>query len=203
MSTRLIIAIDVDDVLAVENEAVRLFANEHYGHTHTAEDYMVPGEYWGYWEKIQGVDPEEFGRRYGEYVASGAKGRLRVVDGALEMVRRLKRDYELVIVTSREAHMVEITHEWLNTHFPATFKRVEFVALWSGSVQGSKADICAELGAQYLIDDHVGHIELAVEQGIKGLLFGHYGWNHTAELPKQVVRVQNWQAVGEYFYGTH
>jgi 5'(3')-deoxyribonucleotidase len=194
-----VIAVDIDDVLAIENDAVRQFSNERYGHNHTPEDYRVPGEYWGYWQVVQGVDGEEFDRRYGEYLASGVKGQLAVMDGAIETITQLKEHFTLVIVTARDAHLVEITKEWLNAHFPDTFESVEFVAVWSGDVQASKAEICTHLKAEYLLDDSPLHIKSAHEAGITGVLFGEYGWSVGAELPQGTVRCKDWSAVGAYF----
>lgn len=197
--SRPVIAVDVDDVLAIENDAVRQFANEHYGHNHTPEDYLVPGEYWSYWEMVQGVDREEGSRRYGEYVASGQKGRLEVMPGAIEVIDQLKKSCNLVIVTAREAHLTDVTKGWLNKHFPKTFRQVEFVALWSGDVKASKAEICQHLKADYLVDDSPIHARAAQEVGIQAVLFGEYGWAKGVDLPDDVVRCKNWLEVGEYF----
>ena len=194
-----IIAVDIDDVLAIENEAVRVFANENYGFTHTAEDYLAPGEYWGYWESVQGLGSEEGRRHYDEYLASGAKSDLQVMDGALEALSSLRERFDLVIVTSREAHLAEITEAWLNRHFPEIFNDIAFVALWTGAVKGSKADVCLQLRAQYLIDDNPGHLELARECGIKGILFGEYGWSKGKTIHPDIVRLGSWADIREYF----
>lgn len=197
--TKPVIAVDVDDVLAVENETVRLFANARYGHTHTADDYLTPGNYWGYWEDLQEVDSTEGARRYAEYLASGQKESLAVMDGALETLQWLKEHFTLVIVTSREAHLVEITQQWLSRHFPDIFDDIAFVAIWTGNVKGSKAAVCQELQAEYLIDDNIEHLRLASDCKIKGLLFGDYGWSKNRDLPIHATRVSDWMAVKEYF----
>lgn len=196
-----VIAVDIDDVLAIENEAVRLYANENYGYSHTPEDYLAPGEYWGYWETVQGLDKAEGKRRYEAYLASGIKARLEVMDGALAALTHLKRTYDLIIVTSREAHLVEITEQWLTKHFPEVFTDIAFVALWTGNVKGSKADVCMQLNAQFLIDDNPQHLELARACGIKGLLFGQYGWSIGREIAPEIVKVDSWHQVREYFDG--
>jgi uncharacterized HAD superfamily protein len=195
------IAVDIDDVLAIENEAVRKFANERYGHQHSIDDYLVSGAYWGYWESVQGVDEAEGAKRYKEYLASGVKASLEAMPGALVVLAHLKQRYKLIIVTSREAHLEEITRQWLNQRFPEIFHDVAFVAIWTGTVKGSKADICRELGADYLIDDNPGHLALAAEAGITGLLFGLYGWSRDVAADAPYVRVPDWNAVKEYFDG--
>lgn len=199
MTSRPVIAIDIDDVLAVENEAVRQFANARYGHAHTAADYLVPGEYWGYWEGVQQVDADEGRRRYAEYLASGIKARMQVMDGAQRTLGELRRRYDLVVVTSRDPLLVDITHAWLERHFPAHFRDIAFVAMKTGDVKGSKAVVCRELGATYLIDDHPGHLKAAHDMGVEGILFGHYGWSASVPLPETTRRARDWREVRGHF----
>jgi len=194
-----VIAVDVDDVLGAENDAVRTFINEHYGHDHTPEDYLVEGEYWGYWESIWGVHPEEARERLEAFLASPAKDKLKLVEGAAAVIDMLKERFNLAIVTSRYGRQLETTRPWLEQHFPGIFSRVEFVAAWSTDKKATKAIICKAIGAGYLIDDNPEHCNLAAEEGIMSLLFGDYGWNRNAKTHPAVVRVKNWQEVAEYF----
>lgn len=195
------IAVDIDDVLAVENEAVRQFMNDRYGPDHTPEDYLIEAEYWGYWEKAMGVDEQEGARRFQAYMDSDLKAKLGVLPGALEAIAWLKMRYDLAIVTSRQDGFIEATHTWLTEHFPDAFTRVEFVVLWSNDHKASKAAICDQIGANYLIDDNAEHCISAARLGVSGVLFGDYGWNRHAVLPANVSRARDWTAVLEYFYG--
>lgn len=198
--TKQIIAIDLDDVLGAENEAVRLFANERYGLNHAPEDYLADGDYGSYWEGIWRVDETEAKKRYEEYVAAGGKYHHELIPGTEDAVIMLKQHYELVIVTVRGNRHIEATKKWVQRHFPDVFKGIEFVPLWdTADKKATKASICEKIGASYLIDDHIGHCRLAAEAGIQCLLFGDYGWNRKVDLPPRVVRARDWQEVLEYF----
>jgi uncharacterized HAD superfamily protein len=196
------IAVDLDDVLGNEKEAVRLFINERFGFNHTPEDYLVDGEYWGYWESVWGQDTEKGEEMHQAYIDAGAKGRHEPVTGAFEAIEKLKRKFNLIIITSRGDKHVQITKVWLQNHFPDVFKRVEFIPLWGERKVITKAYIAKQLGAEFLIDDNYEHCEQAVEAGLETILFGTYGWNRRyRHLPSGMTRCDNWAEVLEYFDG--
>jgi 5'(3')-deoxyribonucleotidase len=196
-----IIAIDVDDVLARTNEGMMHFINRHFGTNLTWKDYEVEGAYEGYWEMVWNVSKEEARERYGKFVASGAVKDLIPVDGAIKAIERLKQRFDLAIVTARSDDQIEHTHHWLDAHFPKTFNSVDFVSTWSPDHTLTKAIICKQIGASYLIDDSIDHCRLAVEADIETILFGHYGWNKSKQLPKGIFRINTWPEVVEYFDG--
>lgn len=194
-----LIAIDIDDVLADEtNSAIRFF-NEHFGLKLTRQDYDVDGPYWGYWESIWKVSDEKAAEMAAAYVHSDARAEHTVLPHAIEVVSDLKRKYDLIIITSREDVLVDLTEQWLHVHFPNTFDHVAFTAVWQPKPGATKAEIANHLGAGYLIDDNAEHCNVAAEAGLQALLFGEYGWNRKAELRDSVVRVKNWLAVRDYF----
>lgn len=197
--SKAIIAIDIDDVLGNENGAVREFMNKTYGFSHTAEDYLREGEYWGYWEGVWGVDKKTGAKMYETYAAAGIKAQHEPIIGVIDAINILKQNYQLVIVTMRDDRHVAETHEWLERHFPKTFDRVEFLPLWGDKNEITKAHIARELGASYLIDDNAEHCRLAAEAGLTALLFGTYGWNRSSVVTKGVIRVADWTEVLRYF----
>jgi uncharacterized HAD superfamily protein len=193
------IAVDVDDVLASEREAVRNYINGEFGTDHTLDDYSVEGPYERYWEHVWQVPDEVARQRFEAYLRSGIHESMRAHDGAVGTIERLRENYDLAVVTSRQDILFDITRAWLEECFPRAFKRVEFVAAWSKDEKVSKAVVCRGIGASYLIDDNLDNCRVAAEVGIKGLLFGNYGWNRNKDLPPGVVRVENWKSIGEYF----
>lgn len=195
------IAIDIDDVLADENGGMRDFINERYGLDLSQADYEIPAPFWGYWHKVWGVDDEEGTRRYQAYLESGVSRKHLVKPGAIDAIAQLKKKYKLVIITSRHDTHIDLTHAWLDEHFPKAFEEVAFMAVWSGDRKASKAEIATKLGVQYLVDDNVEHCSLANEAGIQAVLFGEYGWSRGAKLPAGIVRCKDWGAVLEYFDG--
>ena len=190
-----IIAVDADDTLFDENNAVRLYMNETYGFQHTVDDYMAAGPYDNFWEKIWNRSPEETQEMFESFVRSTYNENLQPVEGAVPVLKELKDKYELVIVTSRDQRNIEMTHASLALHYPAIFAEVHFVPLWGNGEKVTKAKICNEIGASYLIDDNFDHCKLAAEAGVTAILFGDYGWNREQELLDGMVRCNDWDAV--------
>lgn len=196
-----IIAVDLDDVLGDENTSIRYFINERHGFSHTPEDYDVIGEYGPYWWNIWGVSEEVGLEWYTEFVEAKVRDEIamEVIPGAIEVLKHLEKSYELVIVSSRQPEVLAVTERWLEQYYPKVFKDVHFVEIWGNGKKISKAQICQEIGASYLIDDNANHCTVAQEAGLQGLLFGDYGWNRAVKVAPGVVRVRDWQAVREYF----
>lgn len=194
-----IIAVDADDTLFDENNAIRLFHNERYGSAHSEDDYLAEGEFGWFWAPLWGTDQEETERRYEEFIQFKLKSNLPPLPGALEVLRSLQERFELVVVTSRDERAVKVTHDALTEHYPDVFTGVHFAPVWSSDKKMTKAAICNEIGAAYLIDDAYHHCQLAAQSGVTALLFGEYGWNRTQELVAGMVRCKDWQAVKEYF----
>lgn len=193
--TKQIIAVDADDTIFDENTAVRLFMNDTYGFTHTAEDYLMEGPFMGYWEHIWNTTPEETNDMYEKFVVSTYKHNLEPIEGALRVLQKLKKSYDLVVVTARDHRGVSMTHESLALHYPDIFSDVHFVPLWGSSKKATKAMICNEIGASYLVDDSPKHCELAVAAGVQAILFGSYGWNRFQDVPSGVTRCKTWDDV--------
>lgn len=190
-----ILAVDADDTIFDENTAIRLFMNDKYGFKHTAEDYLVEGPFNNYWERIWDKGPEETNDIYELFVVSTYKENLKPIEGALLALQELKKYYELVIVTARDQRGVAMTHESLSLHYPDLFNDVHFVPLWGADGKATKARICSEIGASYLVDDSFEHCQLVTEAGIQAILFGDYGWNRNQALIDGVIRCKDWDAV--------
>lgn len=196
-----IIAVDIDDVLSDENSSVLNFINEKYNLSLTLKDYDIEADYWGYWEKVWGVSDIEGAERFNAYISSGVKAHHEVLPDAIRVIKKLSKDYKLVIITAREDQQVDLTHDWLSRHFPNIFSEIVFVHVWSGDKKASKAAIATQLGAQMLIDDNAEHCRLAIEAGLQAILFGDYGWNRSAVLPPEVKRLKDWTSIETFFYG--
>jgi uncharacterized HAD superfamily protein len=194
-----IIAVDIDDVLADELPAMREFINKTYGLQLTAEDYDIESPHAGFWLEVWGVGKEEGQARYRAFTEAQVPAQFGILNGALEGIERLKQKYTLVIVTARDQPFTDVTHTWLSKHFPETFKRIEFVHAWSTDEKVSKAVICKQIGADFLIDDSLEHCEMAAEAGLQVVLYGDYGWNRRATEVAGITRAKDWQAVLEYF----
>lgn len=195
------IAVDIDDVLSASAEGFAAYSNKQWGTNLTADDYSEE------WAVVWGVPLEEAVKRAVVFHESGAVGDYRHHAQALPVLQKLRKKYDLVVVTSRRSVLKPETDVWLQHYFPDMFKAVHYAGMWDGehdplhALKQSKAAICQSLGAQYLIDDQPKHCVGVAACGIDALLFGDYQWNRTEALPKGVTRVADWAAVEEYFDG--
>jgi 5'(3')-deoxyribonucleotidase len=192
--SRPIIIVDIDEVLARHNFALAKWHNDSFGTSHTEHTYVTDE-----WSRVWGTSPEETERRAASYQTHDVFVTLPVMSGAHDALAKLSVVHDLVVVTVRRRHVVDATHIWLDQHFPGIFKDVRFIHLWDEGAKTTKAEIAAELGASYLIDDSLKHCTLAAAEGIEAFLFGDYTWNKAEVLPPGVRRVKNWQEIAEHF----
>lgn len=185
-----IIAIDCDDVIF--ESAAKII--EHYN---TAYDANIDFEsYYSKDETLWGTDINSASVRVQSFLCSPEYQQSIPLPGAIEAIGELASKYELHIVTARSDSTIATTNQMLHKFFPDAFKSIIFTNHFSDKSR-TKADVCNELGATYLIDDHIHHAEIAAKQGVQVLLFGKYPWNEAENLPNSVCRVNDWHNVRE------
>lgn len=198
-TTKLTIAVDVDDVLAANAQGFMEFSNERWG-TH-----LKPDDYDEHWGLMWQTDQAESERRAQEFITSGAMRRYRHDAMAVEVLRRLKERFELVVVTSRRLVVEKETTAWLDQYFAGVFAEVHYAGIWDkyrhDRHAATKAELVRQVGADYLIDDQLKHCLAVAEAGLETVLFGDYRWNQLNELPPRVTRCADWAAVERYFDG--
>lgn len=195
--SKTVIAVDIDEVLMPHFQDLADWYNENYGtHLTLANNHPKNTEGWG-------TDSfEEAVRRVQKFLRSETFKNSQPFEEAKAAIRQLAKKYRMVVITSRDDLVRETTHLWLEKHFKDLFAETHFTAMYSLKGKAKhKADIAKEIGVNYLIDDSLEHIEKAVQVGITGLLFGDYPWQKVELIPKEVIRVKNWDAVLEYFDG--
>jgi len=104
--------------------------------------------------------------------------KLHPIPHAFATLQKLKEDYDLHIVTSRQFAIQDLTLQWVEQHFPGIFSEVHFGNHYSreGKVR-SKPEICRDIGAVLLIDDSLQYAMHCYKAEIPVLLFGEYAWN--------------------------
>lgn len=191
------IAVDIDDVLAANAEGFVQFSNMRWGTNLTVQDYDE------HWSEVWGVGHDETNQRAIEMEQNGVLKTLNHFTDALPILRELSTQFRLIIITSRRQHMKQDTEDWINTYFPGVFEETFYSGFWEevsdAANERTKAELCRELGANYLIDDQLKHCLAAAELGVEALLFGAYSWNQTDQYRGNMTRVSDWAAVAEYF----
>ncbi len=192
------IAIDIDDVLAANAEAFINFSNERWGTNLTVDDWTER------WSELWKVDSREVQKRAKILHTSGVVSRYKHAQEAEAILKNLKKNYRLIIITSRRIQIQKETIAWVKKHYAGTFDDIIFAGFYDTKGvdphSQTKAELAKSATADYLIDDQPKHCVAAAEIGIKGLLFGDYAWNRDIKkLPAGVARVKDWQAIEEYF----
>jgi uncharacterized HAD superfamily protein len=197
MSLKSIIAVDIDDVLADHAQQFVDFSNKRWETNLTVDDYDE------HWAAMWKLDRTEALARADDFFRSGVIAQYNHANDALPVLTRLSRKYHLIVITSRRLQIEKESRAWIASHYPGVFSEIHFSGIWDKiddkTHLQTKAEICQKFGVTYLIDDQLKHCIAAAKNSMKGLLFGEYIWNQSAELPKNVVRVKDWEAVEEYF----
>lgn len=191
---KLVVAIDIDEVLMPHFQDLIKYYNRLYGtHLTLSDNHPKDTKNWGTSDRNEAIT------RVQKFFSTDEFKKSQPFEEAKQAVKMLAERYKLVVITSRDTIIEESTRQWLNEHFVELFDEVHFTSMYSldGSKSGSKAQIGKELNIDYLIDDSFDHIQEASENNIKGLLFGDYPWNKDVTLPENVQRVKDWKEVLE------
>jgi len=121
------------------------------------------------------------------------------IRGAKIALDHLKANFELHVVTSRQADIEEQTRIFVRQHFPDTFAALHFGNHFGKTgAKVSKPDMCKKIGALALIDDSLDYAKQCAAAGLPVFLFGDYPWNETAEpLDQRITRVGTWRMVAQ------
>lgn len=190
-----VIAVDIDDVLSPMRDLVFMHHNEVYGTdipVDEADSYFFSDYTKDTYDVVE--------TKLKTFIETDTFKNNQPLEDAVAVIKYLEADYDIFVVTSRQDFYYDVTHSWLQEHFPDVFKAVHFTS-WAGSVELKvpKSQICIENGASYLIDDNLDYALEAARAGLEVLLFGQYPWNKRGDLPPKVTRVNGWQAVKKYF----
>lgn len=193
------IAIDIDDVLSCGAEGFVEYSNKFWGTNFTADDYDED------FKKLWSIDDKQMKDRMQHYLSTDTLSKYKVKEKSLESLTKLKQNYHLKIVTSRNSIFKDITYEWVNTNFPGIFsiEDIHFSGIFDGNdenqIKKTKKTIIEDLAADYFIDDQLKHCLAVSELGINVVLFGNYKWNQKNDLPSNVSRIHNWEDIMGYF----
>jgi uncharacterized HAD superfamily protein len=197
---RMVIAVDYDDVVVDSASKIIAHYNATYG-AHVTLENLYAGNYTGDWNA---PDADTAISRVNSYLGSREYIDSAPDREAVRVLGRLAIGHELHVISGRSQILEEATREMIDRHFSGIFSSVEltnFIATSGSPAKRGKGEACQEIGADVLIDDHLGHAEDVASKGIKVLLFGDYPWNVADNLPANIERCRGWAEVEKYFYG--
>jgi 5'(3')-deoxyribonucleotidase len=200
-SNQTIIAIDIDDVIADTHETMRQWGNRVSGVTLSVEDAKAHGDYWGYYDRLWTSHNLHHVLRHEDFEQAIEAGEevVPLLAGAMFAIKELQKIYKVMLITSRRVAFESATRVWISEQFG---DQIEIYFAKNDRREGNtktKGELAVELGVSVLVDDSVGHCTDALQHGIKAILFGDYGWQHS--VPTGTVRCKDWPSVLEYFNG--
>ncbi|EJD55321.1 hypothetical protein AURDEDRAFT_78358 [Auricularia subglabra TFB-10046 SS5] len=189
-ASNILVAIDLDDVLAQTNAAAARWHNETYGTQMDLSTFyctiscltplLSQNPYWG--------SPRECLVKAQLFYDSPHYAHATPVRDALQGVGALRAlGVRLTIVTARDRDHHPQTAAWVNEHFPGCFEGIHYTGeikslrdKWGKTTahKVDKAELCRSLGASLLVDDSADNALACATAAppVRTLLFGDYVW---------------------------
>lgn len=184
------IGVDLDDTLGNFIPALVEFHNNVYGTKIKVEDFKS----YRFWETWGGTLEQAVEKVY-EFFKTPYFKNIKPVEGAKEVLERLKKNNELFIITARQESIRKETEEWLNKNYPNIFSKIYFTNQYSlGGTETTKKKICDELEMDVLIEDNINYTFECAGPNRKVYLIDR-PWNQSAELPQNAKRVYSWKEI--------
>ena len=191
---RPVIAIDLDETLAPFLTHLNDFHNSEFTTNHKIENYenYIFHEIWGDDAKSEENKLSLF------FKSTEFARRILPFKNSFESLSRLKLDFEIHAITTRDKNYENLTRDWIHLYFPNIFHNIHFV----DNSWVKKVDICKHINAIILIDDDINCINGCISNGISTILFGDYSWNNSIHLSKfdsscieQIVTISDWNKI--------
>jgi uncharacterized HAD superfamily protein len=188
MEKRRVIATDIDEVLAELIEAFLTYHNKNYNTDFRKKDIFNYNLH-----KVFGYSQKVVLERFERFYKSEDFKNLKPVNDSQEVIEKLSKDNDIIIITARSEGIAEQTKEWLHKYFNSNFKHIHFMnTTFDSNTTIEKADICLEYGANIFIEDSYKNATNAAKKGIKSYLYTQ-PWNQNKNhLHSNLVRVYSW-----------
>ena len=188
---RLVIAMDCDDLLLPGVYTMLKFYKKKYNfEVNPARFYDGTPEDWGVGGDL------ELQKRIEMYYKrrKTARDLITPFPEAVEKVGKwAAKNHELHLLTARSHFVEPVTKKMVDLHFNGLFKSIIHTNGFGAGPRATKGEVCRDLNADLLIDDHIHHCENALDNGVpNGIVFGDYEWNQSSKLRKGLVRCINW-----------
>lgn len=192
---KLVLAVDCDDVLVPMAHTIIEHYNDTYGANVGLEHFYSSAtlDTWGTDEDQIAID------RVGHYLRNNKYEFVNPFPEAVTAIEALAkhRKHRLNLVTGRSDFMEVVTRTMVDTHFKGCFENIVHTNMHESTDNigryRSKGEVCRDLGAHVLIDDHIAHCDDVIKTGTENaIIFGDYPWNRCDILPKGMSRCIDW-----------
>ena len=173
------IGIDIDGVISDFVTSFRVVVKERYGIEFGYEDIREHDLY-----KVLGISEKEAL----ELIIATFDYDINTQPDAVDCIKKLKKNHEIIIVTARPKITEEITKKWLKEKGIA-YDKLIFIT------EGNKHQAVNE-GFDVIIDDHLKEIIRWFEKVPLVLIYNH-PWNKSLNIKNNFERVFNWKNILE------
>lgn len=186
----MIIAVDLDDVLADSLVSFIEFHNKSY------QTELKPESFTSYSIKdIFKISEEEEAKRLEEFDNSIHSVDIKPMIDSVDVIKNLSKKHKIIVITSRPKTIKNETEKWIKKYF-SSIKEIYFTKEHYLGKTKTKTEICKEINAEIIIEDNLGWAENCAENGIRVLLF-NYPWNQREKLHPLIKRVNSWKEILE------
>lgn len=189
---KMLIGVDLDEVLADLMSQLIVFHNHRYGTRLRREDF----ESYNLWE-IWGGTKQDATRKVREFYCSEYfRGVLPVKGSVRGMDFLIERGYKPIILTSRYGEGVRQTMPWLGKYFRDKFFGIIFSDDYIDERGIKKAELCERLRVEFMVDDDIGVARSCAKKGTRVFLL-NYPWNQLRKEELDIERVDGWEEIVE------
>lgn len=182
------IIFDMDEVLTDLITSVNNYYNRLHGTHFTRADYTTCN-----WWEVWNCTYEEADRICHDFITGPEGEKIAPFPGSVEGIRKLRKDYQLVVATSRKFEYEDLTRTWLaKTYGSGTFHEVYLLNQYGEEQEPLKKSAIAQtVGARLAVDDQVRHVFDYAAVGVPCLVLDS-PWNVDEILPPLAKRVFSW-----------
>ncbi len=180
------IGIDCDDVLSVSIAAFRKYFNKKYDKDLYYIRWEEPGKL--------GLTVNEFYKVWEDFCKADEHKKMDPIPHSFEVLKRLNKEHELIVITARSKQLKDPTVEWINTNFPNIFDNILLINEANKTNTKTKLEVCKELGINLMIDDRLDNLLPCAKDGIKCIWFNQYT-THKEKISypkKNIIKVKSW-----------
>jgi uncharacterized HAD superfamily protein len=187
MKPRLIIGVDMDDVIFSFNDSLHAYHNAKYGTSVKREDITSYNL-----EDVWKCTSKEVDDKLTEFFSTKEHDKAVIIPGSFEALAKLKKVNDLHVITSRGDWSEDITLRWIDKNFPEHFKSVSLTnqSLGSPGKRRSKAEVCRELKVDVMIEDSLSQAK-EISAVVSRVFLLDCPWNQ-GDVPENVTRVFSW-----------
>jgi uncharacterized HAD superfamily protein len=195
----MLIAVDLDEVLAETLSAFVAFHNQTYN-THFAPENFHSYKWW----EVLGEKREHVVDKFLAFAQTHQFQEMPPLPEAVDAITFLAKKHELIVLTSRQSELEEKTKLWIEKHFPKKFKEIYITNHpdWAkGGKTMTKVAVCQRLHIEVLIEDSLDYAQECVSDRTTVFLLNH-PWNQGKE-QKGIVRVHSWKELLNHPFFTY